>query len=90
MRPGNGQIPGDHRTDSPSDGLVSRARERLEQHPHFRGRAGVLGMEMAGETIVLTGCLPSHYLKQLLQEALKALPGLVNIDNQVHVMWPGS
>jgi hypothetical protein len=42
---------------------------------------------MSGDTLVLSGCLPSHYLKQLLQEALKALPGVANIDNQVVVTW---
>jgi len=45
-------------------------------------------MEMVGDTIVLSGFLPSHYLKQLLQEALKAIPGVMTIDNQVHVTWP--
>ena len=47
-------------------------------------------MEMVGDTIVLSGFLPSHYLKQLLQEALKAVPGVANVDNQVHVTLPGS
>jgi hypothetical protein len=75
--------------DSSSTGPVSRARERLEQHPHFRGRGSVLAMEMVGDTIVLSGCLPSHYLKQLLQEALKAIPGVATIDNQVVVAWQG-
>jgi len=45
---------------------------------------------MVGDTIVLSGCLPSHYLKQLLQEAIKVIAGVVDIDNQVDVLWPTS
>ena len=75
-------------TDFPSTGLVLLVRDRLEQHPHFRGRASLFSIELVGETIVMTGCLPSYYLKQLLQEAIKVMPGVVSIDNQVHVVWP--
>ena len=43
------------------------------------------------QTIAIKGRVPSYYLKQLLQEAyIKTLPGVVNIDNQVHVTWPNS
>lgn len=65
-------------------------RERLDQHPHFRGRTSLVAVEMAGETIVLSGRVPSYYLKQLLQEAVGPMPDGVNIDNQVEVAWPGS
>jgi osmotically-inducible protein OsmY len=75
--------------DSLSTGLASQARARLEQHPHFRGRTAVIAIQTSGDTLVLSGCLPSHYLKQLLQEALKAVPGVAAIDNQVNVTWPG-
>jgi osmotically-inducible protein OsmY len=88
MRPGSAETTGDHRTDLSSTGLVSRARERLAQHPHFRGQTAVIAIQTFGDTLVLSGCLPSHYLKQLLQEALKAVPGVANIDNQVNVTWP--
>ena len=89
MRSANAETIGNHRRDSSSRALLSQARERLEEHPHFRGRASVIALEMVGDTIVPSGCLPSHYLKQLLQEALKAVPGVDNVDNQVHVAWPG-
>jgi hypothetical protein len=49
-----------------------------------------LTIEVVEETIVLSGRLPSHYLKQLLQEAIKVIPGVVDIDNQVDVLWPTS
>ena len=72
-------------TDSPGTGLVSSIRERLEGHPHFRGRASLLEIALVEGTVVLSGCLPSHYLKQLLQEAIRGIPGVVRIDNQVYV-----
>jgi hypothetical protein len=79
---------GQNSTDLPSKVLVLLVRERLEQHPHFRGRTSLLAIELVEGTIVLSGRLPSHYLKQLLQEAIRRMPGVVNIDNQVDVVWP--
>ena len=75
-------------TDLSSTGLVLLVLDRLEQHPHFRGRSSLFNIELVGDTIVMTGRLPSYYLKQLLQEAIKVMPEVVNIDNQVHVIWP--
>lgn len=69
-----------------SPSLVSLIRERLERHPHFRGRASLFQVELLEGTIVLSGCLPSYYLKQLMQEAIRPLLGLVGIDNRVLVM----
>jgi hypothetical protein len=68
--------------------IVWLIRERLEQHPHFRGRTSLLEIELVDGTIVLSGCLPSHYLKQLLQEAIRLIPDVVDIDNRVAVMRP--
>ena len=76
------------RTDLASTELVWLVRTRLEKHPHFRGRGSLFTIELVGETIVMTGCFPSFYLKQLLQEAIMAMPDVMNIDNQVQVVWP--
>jgi hypothetical protein len=78
------------RADSCGTGLVLSVREGLEGHPHFQGRASLLEIALIEETIVLSGCLPSHYLKQLLQEAVRRMPGVGDIDNQVDVMRPNS
>ena len=78
------------RADLASTELVLLVRTRLEKHPHFRGRGSLFTIELVGETIVMTGCFPSFYLKQLLQEAIMAMPDVMNIDNQVHVVWPNS
>jgi hypothetical protein len=74
--------------DCPSTALVRLIQERLEQHSHFRGRTCLLQIELVEGTIVVSGCLPSHYLKQLLQEAIRPMLGVVNIDNRVLVMRP--
>ena len=74
--------------DSPSAAFVFSIRERLAQHQHFRGRTSLVQIELVEGTIVLSGRLPSYYLKQLLQEALRPMPGVVDIDNRVLVTWP--
>jgi len=81
---------GQNSADLRNTALLLLIQEGLEIHPHFRGRASLLTIELVQETIVLAGRLPSHYLKQLLQEAVKLVPGVVDIDNQVDVVWPGS
>ena len=78
------------RTELPSSVIVSSIRELLEQHPHFRGRTSLLAIESIGGSIVLSGRLPSYYLKQLLQEAVKGSFDVTNIDNHVEVDWPTS
>ncbi|MBN2024357.1 MAG: BON domain-containing protein [Pirellulales bacterium] len=68
--------------------LVLSIRARLERHPHFRGRSSQYHVELVEDTIVLSGCFPSHHLKQLLQEAVRVMPGVLDIDNQVSVARP--
>ncbi len=77
-------------TELPGTELVLLVRARLEQHPHFRGRSSQYTIALVDETIVMTGQFPSFYLKQLLQEVIKVMPGVVSIDNQVHVVWPNT
>jgi hypothetical protein len=81
---------GQNTADLRNTAVLLLIQERLEIHPHFRGRASLLAIELVEETIVLSGRLPSHYLKQLLQEAIRGVPGVVDIDNQVDVLWPTS
>jgi hypothetical protein len=70
--------------------VLSRIRAQLEQHPHFRGRTSLFTIEWVGETLVLSGRVPTYYLKQLLQEAVRKMPGVAAIDNRVCVMDPGA
>ena len=76
------------RTDTEPAPILLSIRERLAIHPHFRGRASLWSIELVAETIVLSGRLPSYYLKQLLAEAIRAVPGVVNIEDHVDVLWP--
>ena len=73
--------------DAETDSKVSRIRERLEDHPHFRGRTHLLQIEAIGGSVVVSGRLPTYYLKQLLQEAVRAIPDVAHIDNRVDVTY---
>ena len=44
-----------------------------------------------GEVLVLRGCLPSYYLKQIAQEVVAhQVQGVGRIDNQIQVVPPAS
>jgi hypothetical protein len=70
-----------------TDSTLSRIREQLEDHPHFRGRTHLLQIEATGGSIVVSGRLPTYYLKQLLQEVIKAIPDVAGVDNCVDVTY---
>ena len=65
--------------------LEQEARRRLDEHQLFRGRSGTVRIEVAEGVLVLTGRLPSFYLKQALQTDLKHVPGIRQIENRVEV-----
>jgi hypothetical protein len=65
--------------------MTSRARDLVAQHPHFYGRAEVFEFECSGDVLVVSGRVPTFYLKQLLQDALKKLEGVRRVDNRVDV-----
>jgi hypothetical protein len=68
--------------------LSSLARVQLEQHPHFRGRLAGLRIEHRGRTLFLSGRVPTFYLKQLVQEAVRHLPGVQHVRNEIDVVSP--
>ena len=37
------------------------------------------------DTLVLTGCLPSYFLKQMAQETVASLPGVSRLVNRIEV-----
>jgi hypothetical protein len=65
--------------------IANRARTLIANHAHFRGRADAFDFEIDGDVLIIRGCVPTFYLKQLLQDALKQLPGVYRIDNRVDV-----
>jgi hypothetical protein len=66
--------------------LASLAKRHLEGHPHFRGRLAGVRIENRGKTLFLSGRLPSFYLKQLVQEAVRHLPGVQHVRNEIDVV----
>ena len=66
--------------------LSALARQHLERHPHFRGRVSDVFIEHRGRTLVLTGRLPTFYLKQLVQEAVRHVPGVQQVRNMIDVI----
>lgn len=68
--------------------LVAMAQKQLGRHPHFRGRATALSFDQRGKTLFVTGQLPSFYLKQLVQETLRHLPGIQGVQNDIDVVSP--
>jgi len=81
-------IPGTHaRTsrDATSAQVEQRVARTLDTHPHFCGRMSMIRVECRQDTLILSGRLPSFYLKQLLQEAVRRVNGVGKIDNRVDV-----
>jgi osmotically-inducible protein OsmY len=66
--------------------LCDLARKQLEHHPHFRGRSGGIEIEQRGKTLLVSGRLPSFYLKQLVQETLRHVPGVQSVSNDIQVV----
>ena len=66
--------------------LSSLARQHLEHHPHFRGRVNDVFIEHKGRTLYLTGRVPTFYLKQLVQEAVRHVPGVQRVRNLIDVI----
>jgi hypothetical protein len=66
--------------------LSSLARQQLEHHPHFRGRLSGVSIKHEGRNLYLSGRLPTFYLKQLVQEAVRHLPGVDFVYNEIDVV----
>lgn len=66
--------------------LCEFARQQLELHPHFRGRCSGLTFEQRGRALRISGRLPSYYLKQLVQETLRHIPGVQSVHNDIDVV----
>ena len=73
---------------STSDRIAQIARDLLENNAFFRGRTNMIQIDEHDGTLVLRGCVPSFYLKQVLQTTLRDIAGVTRIDNRVEVLWP--
>jgi osmotically-inducible protein OsmY len=66
--------------------LSAAAKSYLESHPHFRGRVNDVSIMHEDKTLYLTGRLPTFYLKQLVQEAVRHVPGVQYVRNMIDVV----
>lgn len=67
----------------PSDDVLARVDSVLRAHPHLR-RVMVRSRHQ-DDRVVLSGEVDSFFQKQMAQEALRHIPGVETIDNQLHV-----
>jgi hypothetical protein len=70
-----------------SKALEHEARTLIEKHSHFVGRGCLFEFQLSEGVLIVRGNVPTFYLKQVLQTALKNLDGVRLIDNQVVVGW---
>ncbi len=68
--------------------IEMRATCLLDRHPHFRGRGQWIRCRCRNGRLVLSGRLPSFYLKQVAQESLRMLDGVDHIENRIFVASP--
>ena len=73
-------------TSTERTNLSEVARNYLEAHPQFRGRLNDVAIVHEGRTLFLTGRLPTFYLKQLVQEAVRHVPGVQQVRNLIDVV----
>jgi hypothetical protein len=60
--------------------------ETVAKHCHFRGRVAGFQFVQQDDVLIVRGCVPSFYLKQVLQTVLMDVEGIRWIDNQVDVV----
>jgi|GEM_PF-3023358 len=70
---------------NPDGALRQQVEKHLAIHPHFRGRSNCIQIRARGGVVRVEGRLPSWYLKQLLQEAIRRIPGVRRVSNQTSV-----
>lgn len=68
--------------------IEEQARQILEQHPHFHGRSKDVRCCQKDGALCLEGVVPSYYLKQLAQEALRDLKRAIHVENRIAVASP--
>jgi hypothetical protein len=64
------------------------AEALLRGNPYLALRS--VSCDCRGGVLVLRGCLPSYYLKQVAQEAVARLPGVQAVDNQIQIVTSAS
>jgi hypothetical protein len=65
--------------------LSDRARDALAAQPYFRGASYPIDIQSFDNVLVVTGRVPSYYLKQLLQSEFSRIEGVQRVENRVEV-----
>jgi hypothetical protein len=73
---------------TPRPGLRELAEGCLRRNPYLALKN--VACEWLGGVLVLWGCLPSYYLKQVAQEVVAHRDGVTAVDNQIQVTTPAS
>jgi hypothetical protein len=73
-------------TLNPRPAITDVAERCLRSNPYLALKN--VSCDWLDGVLVLRGCLPSYYLKQLAQEAVASQAGVERIDNQIRVVTP--
>jgi osmotically-inducible protein OsmY len=73
--------------NSKSRGIAERAQALVAAHPYFRGTSYPISFQSFEKVLVVTGRVPSFYLKQILQSEVAHLEGVDRVENQVEVNY---
>ncbi len=71
-------------TTNPQANLRELAERGLRRNPYLALKN--ISCDVLDGVLVLRGCLPSYYLKQIAQEVVAHLEGVARIDNRIEVM----
>lgn len=66
--------------------IVKQVQENLERSAYSALKT--VSCECDGESLVLKGKLPNYYYKQLAQEAVRRIEGIVRVINKIEVELP--
>jgi osmotically-inducible protein OsmY len=70
----------------PNRDVEAQAAHRLRKSPYPEVRQVACAVERG--VLTLRGCVPTYYLKQVAQNLVWQMDGVVDIDNQLDVIQP--
>ena len=69
--------------DAPACAIVEDVENRLRKNAYLVLRN--ISCEFHEGVLILRGCLPTYYLKQIAQSVVSGVAGVERIDNQIEV-----
>jgi osmotically-inducible protein OsmY len=69
--------------DDPTSAIVEDAENRLRKNAYLVLRN--ISCEFRAGILILRGCLPTYYLKQIAQSVVSGVASVERIDNQIEV-----